>query len=395
MNKKFSFTIIIIICFFLTGCWNSREIDKLAIARGIGIDKNKNGYRITMQILNSSKLKAKQKSQEASVITFREDGQDIFESIRRMTRISPRRVYLAHIGVVIIGEELAREGISQILDFLARDHEFRTDYYILIAKNTTAEEVLNVLTPLEEIPANKIYSALETSEKAWAPSKGIRILSLINSIVADGKETVLSGVQILGNKEDGNNTKGLSKPNADTLLQITPFSVFKKDKLVGWLNENESKGLNYILGDVKNSVGFVSLGQDKRIGLEILSAKSEIKANFENNKPKIEIKIKVESNISEVQFNFDDSKKENIDKVAKLSVEKVKSFCEAVIQKAQEDFNSDIFGFGEVIRRANHKLWKNLKDNWQEEFKNLSVEVDVDCHIIHSGTLNKSYFVKE
>lgn len=395
MKKIFLFTVIIMIGVFSIGCWNAREIDELAIVTGMGIDKNKNGYKVTMQVLNTSKMKSRGTSQEAGVITFTEAGQGLFESIRKMTKLSPKKIYLAHIRVVIIGEELAREGISQFLDFLSRDHEFRTDYYILVAKDATAEEVLNVLTPLEQIPSNKIHSALETSEKAWAPSKGITILPLINAIVADGKDPVLSGIQILGNKEEDNKTEDLSKPNVDTLLQITPFAVFKKDKFVGWLNENESKGLNYILDNVKNTVGTLSLGKDKEIGLEVLSAKSNIKANFENGKPNIEVKIKVKANISEVEFDFDETKKENIDKVAKLSEEKIKSFCEDVIKKAQKEFNSDIFGFGEVIRRANHKLWSDLKDDWDGEFKHLPVEIDVDYHIIYSGTVSKSYFAKE
>ena len=67
--------------------------------------------------------------------------------------------------MLVIGEDLAKEGIGESLDLLSRDWELRSDFYVVIAKDMTAEEILNVTTTIESIPANKMFNTLKTSEK--------------------------------------------------------------------------------------------------------------------------------------------------------------------------------------------------------------------------------------
>ena len=61
------------------------------------------------------------------------------------------------------------------------------------------------------------------------------------------------------------------------------------------------------------------------------------------------------------------------------------------IKKVQEDYQSDIFGFGEVIHRANPKAWKQLESNWDQEFSTLEVSVKVDAKIRRVGTIIESF----
>jgi spore germination protein KC len=98
----------------------------------------------------------------------------------------------------VISEELAREGITPILDGISRNHEMRTDFYIVIARGTTAENVLKILTPIEKIPSNKMFTTLEMSEKVWAPTVKVRLDALISDLQTEGKDPVLTGIQIKG-----------------------------------------------------------------------------------------------------------------------------------------------------------------------------------------------------
>lgn len=102
---------------------------------------------------------------------------DTFEKLLEalVTTAAPRKIYLSHMRMVVIGEEVAKDGIGEILAFLSRDHSMRSDFYLVVTRETKAEEALKVPTSIEIIPANKLYSSLEMSEQTWAPTHAVTI----------------------------------------------------------------------------------------------------------------------------------------------------------------------------------------------------------------------------
>ncbi|WMT41390.1 hypothetical protein RE628_02140 [Paenibacillus sp. D2_2] len=40
----------------LTGCWNRRELNELAIAVGLGLDKDGDKYQVSIQVVNPSEV---------------------------------------------------------------------------------------------------------------------------------------------------------------------------------------------------------------------------------------------------------------------------------------------------------------------------------------------------
>jgi len=388
MYKK----LLIIICMLLltTGCWSKKDLNELAIVTAIGIDKTKDGYSVSIQVLNPSELAGNTSSGRTEVVRFVKSGETVFEALRKLSTDTPRSIYLAHLREVVFGEELAREGIGKALDFISRDHEMRTDFYITVAKGSTAADILNIQTAIEKVPANKLFNALENSESVWAAAKTVKLDELINSIVSKGKEPVLTGIYHYGDAEVGGSIENVHNVSPDTGLRIDYLAVFKKDKLIGWLNMNESKGFNYITDNIKNTVVTIEQ-EDGKITIETLRSKTKVKGKMEKGKPVIDISITPEGNIADVESSIDLSKPENIDKLEKGYSDNIKEKVQTSIQKVQEDFQSDIFGFGEVIHRADPKAWKGLKDNWDEHFTNLNVNVHVKADIRRLGTITDSF----
>ncbi|KNY25965.1 hypothetical protein [Pseudobacteroides cellulosolvens] len=195
--KKLLLVLIILANMFLGGCL-SEELTDIGIAVSVGIDKSEEGYLVTYQVMNPKAISAKAPN-EASIVLYTESGKDLFQIIRKITEHSPRKMYHSHVRTVIFGEEIAKEGIKDMLDFFVREHEYRTDFYFLIAKGTTAHNILKVITPLETetVSQMEVYNALETSEKVWSPTKTTKIFELVNKIISDGDNPVMTGVEIL------------------------------------------------------------------------------------------------------------------------------------------------------------------------------------------------------
>jgi len=380
--------------FFLTGCYSGREMNDLAFTLCTGIDKSKNGYIVTHQILNASAIATNNpRFNESPVLVLSSSGEDLFETYRNHTTNLSRKIYNSHLKVLILGEDVAKDGIQKILDFYIRDHEFRTDYYIVIAKGSSAADIMKQLTYIDDIPAIKMYNSLNRAEQNWAPVKSVKITELVNTIIADGKNPVLPVIRLVRNSIEAENIDALKWTTGKDYTAYEGLSVFNKDRLVGWLDEKQSKAYNYITGNIKNTVGHLTLDKDIKITFET-KAQSKIKATMVNDKPVIDVNIEINQNIAAVEGYFDTSKKENIDLLNEKTRDKLKFICEETITEAKK-MESDIFGFGEAIHRKYPKKWKELKDDWDKHFKDLKVNINIKVVTDRTGLSSIPYFMKK
>lgn len=393
MRKKMSLLIIIIFFInFLGGCWSNTELTQMSVASAIGVDKKGEEYIVTAQLINPDEIAGAMSGTQLSVYTYRTTGKTVFEALRKFTLEVPRKIYLGHIRLLLLGEELAREdGIAETLDFFSREHQVRSDFYILIAKNSMATEVLNILTPIEKIPADKLYNSLDTAEKEWGGVHGIYLDELISQLVSEGKEAALTGIFIKGDLKTGDNIENLRQSGISANVQLDSMAVFQGDRLIGWLNETENKGYNAVIGNIKSSILVLPFKEDDDLTIEIIKTKSNIKAKEKEGKPKIEIRFKLEGNIGEITSAVDLENPELFTQIEKRAEEEYTKLINASIKKAQKEFHSDIFGFGEVIHRENPQLWNSIKKNWKTNFENLEIEVYVDANIKRAGTMKRSF----
>lgn len=389
--KQKALIIVVIFLLVTTGCWNRRELNTLAIAVGMGIDKEGDEYVVSFQVVNPGEVASNMVGGKAlSTVMFKEKGDTLFEAIRRVTTLSPRKIYVAHLRMVIIGEKVAEEGIGEVLDLLSRGHETRTDFYLAVASNAKAEEVLKVVLPLEKIPSNKLFSSLEVSEQTWAPTIAVTLDEMIASLIQEGKNPVLTGVKVLGKQEEGEERTNLGRIDPDTRLQYEGIAVFKKDRLVGWMNETESKGYIDIIDKLESTIVEVPCSDKGKIGIEILRAKSDMKGNVEKDEAKMEVTIKAVGTVGEVQCtNLDLMKPGALKELEKQAEQVLKENSEAAVKRAKE-LQTDIFGFGQAINRKDPDYWKKVKKEWNEIFVDLPVGIDVTVEIEGIGTVKNS-----
>jgi spore germination protein KC len=380
----------------LVGCWDRRELNDLAIAVGIGLDRSDNGIEVTTQIVNPSEVASKKAGTGYStpVTSFSATELTTFEALRKLTTIAPRRIFPSHLRVLVIGESLARQGLMNVLDGISRDRDFRSDFYLIIAKGTSARKVLEILTPIEQIPANKMFVTLDMSQKFWAPTVKMQLDQFMSDLADPAKDTVLTGIEIAGNQEMGKTIRNLSKAEPIALLKYTGVALFNDDKLTDWLNEDESKGYNFIMGNVKNTAGHLTCPGGGNLAVEGTRTKSKIKGKVVEGKPEISIQFSIEQNIGEVQCKIDLTKSENINLIEELAKEKLTKVMEAAVHKAQDN-KADIFGFGEAIEDANPKYWLKIRKDWDKYFADLKVTFNVDVQIRRLGTTNNSIVIRK
>jgi spore germination protein KC len=390
MKKTIAFIwVMIFSTMILAGCWSKKELNELAIVAALGIDKTEDGYLVSAQVINPSEIAGKSRSGRPETVTFRKSGKTITDALKKISMDSPRKGYMAHLREVVFGEKMAREGIKDALDILARQPEMRSDFFLTVAKGSTAYDILNVTTALERVPANKLFTALEQSEKAWAPTKTVTLDELINSAVSKGKEPVLMGVYVYGDPESGSHFTNIQDISPSSGLRIDSIGVFKKDKLLGWLNEEESIGFNYITDNVTSTEETVNCAGGE-LAISTIRSKTKVYGKIQGGAPRIEIHVHSEGNVGEAACDIDLTKPESIKELEKKYKKEIKKRMEASIKTVQKEYKSDIFGFGDVIHRAEPKAWKGLEPNWDQEFSNLNVTFHVTAKIRRLGSITKS-----
>lgn len=393
VRKKITFILFLLsITLLLTGCWSKRELNELAIGVALGIDRVDDQFEVTVQIVDPSELSIKQSSSRTSVVTYTTRGKTIFEAIRKMTLISSRAIYLSHLQIMVIGEGMATDGIKPTLDLLARDHEVRNNFYIVVSSKSTAREVLNILTPLEKIPANKLFSSLEVSQKKLGVTSKMRLDQLINHLSSDFKSAALSTVEIIGDQKIGNEQTNMEIVNTPALLQYSGLSIFKEDKLVGILNEEESKSYNYLRDEIESTIESVSCPKnDGNIATEVINSKTEIKVKSINDIPEFDVNINVEQNIGEVECQIDLTDSNTIKQFHEKESKQIEKRIKSLIEKLQNKYQVDVVGFGEKIYRSHPKEWKKIKGQWEEElFPKAKINVKVKIKTKGLGTLRNS-----
>ncbi|WP_158301997.1 Ger(x)C family spore germination protein [Paenibacillus mesophilus] len=390
-KRSYVWGLVILVAAALTGCWDRRELNDLALTVGMGLDKKGNHIQVTAQIVNPGEVASKKGSaiQRSPITSFKATDTTVTEAIRKLSVVAPRQIFPSHLRVLIIGEELARQGISKVMDGISRNHEFRSDFFLIVAKGTSAEDVLGIVTQIEQIPANKMFKMLQTSERLWAPTVSMQLDKFISDLSNPTKDTVLTGIKIVGDKEIGPTIQNVGDSEPDAILEYSGVALFKRDKLVDWLNEEESKGYNYIMGKVKSTAGHVACPQGGSVAVNVIRTETKVIGKVVKDKPKIFVNLYVEQDVGEVQCNIELTKAENLRKLEELGEKKLTEIMESAIKKAKKN-KADIFGFGDAIEDTDPKSWLKLKQDWDTHFSNLDVTVKVDVQNRRLGTTNNS-----
>ncbi|WP_405155153.1 Ger(x)C family spore germination protein [Paenibacillus sp. FSL K6-0108] len=377
----------------LTGCWDRQELNELGIMLGLGVDKDGEMIKVTAQVVVPNEVSSKSGGGKGTPVTqYQASAPTLFEAIQKLTQSSPRRIFMAHIRVMVIGEEYARKvGIYDVTEALMREPTVRPDYYVMVARNTTAAKVLDVLTPLENLPAEKLFNSLDVSSKIWSPTTTVTGDQLMEYMITPGIQPVITGVEIVGPQEKSGSKDNISTIHSPASLNSTGLSVFKKDKLIGWLTEDESKGYNYIRNNVKSTIGHLPCRKGGNVTFKTLRSTTKRKAKVVAGQPVISIKIKNVSSIGAVECGIKIGSMDVLKELERDSEERLMDLMQESVKSVQRKFHVDIFGFGQEVYHADPKFFKKVEKDWDNYLENLDVHYDVNVQIKRVGTLDDSF----
>lgn len=376
--------ILIPLLFCLTGCYNYRELNDLAIVSGISIDKNEDEYIVNAEVINPKKQQDASSGKEPEFVVYTSKGTSMQEAFRKIIKESPKKLYGAQMDVLIIDEETAKKELKNILDFFSRDPEIRSEFYVLVGKST---DVLEITTPLDKISSKNILDSLESNNSYLGFSNLVTYHDLIDNYLNPNIELALPTVEVVGDDTNGDSIENIESTSADAASIITNIAVFKDNKFVGYLTEEESQAYNMVMNSAKTTLMKTNYKDNEFIISEILNSSADIKIDIK--KKKVTISIKGKATIAEANYsgNLEDAKE--ISKIQKDLNKTTEKFIKNSLKSTIQKYNSDIYGFRDMFYKQDPKAYKKLKNNWYKEtFPNLEIEVKSDITIFEKGKLN-------
>lgn len=376
MKKYVSVLLIILLT---SGCWNYQELNEFAIVTGMAVDYKDNQYQLSFLIANGNKNESEQT--KTSLLTG--TGSTIYDAFKDISLMSPKELYISHLSVVIISEEVAKKGIDNLIDYLLRDPQSHQNFYMLISKDNSAQNILSILSPLADYPSQNITSNVATSEKLQGKISDASFNLFITKYLERGFEPIMNSVTIIGNIGKGQTTESQEKPKQDAYTKLDTIALFKNDKFISWATKEESIGIDMILGEIETIYFNIPCHNEFAV---VVSNNYNVEHKLTKNK--ILIESNMEGSLIEVgcDINLEDEKE--IHKLEKSVEKEMKKYINKAIDVAKYH-KTDIFGFGNLTYKKYPNYFTNIED-WNEHFSNLNIDIKTSFKFTSKGTLEQS-----
>lgn len=166
----------------LCGCFDYNELNMQEQVNGAGIDSE--GDKVNVHVL----CVATSGEEDKQGAVYTASGGSFFEAVREISGQSDKKLYWGHARVLIIGEAAA-DSINEVLDTVLRAQDVYLDIAPVIAKQTTAQEIISSKPAGGRDVADSIFNmfANEDNSRHWKSQRVWEIL----------REREISGVYIL------------------------------------------------------------------------------------------------------------------------------------------------------------------------------------------------------
>lgn len=358
---------IILLSILFTGCSKREQLDERMIIQGVGIDRIDGIFNITIQQFSASG--SSEKEAEAQVVKAK--GTSVMEAFLDLSLQTGKDPMYSQNFLIVIGEDTAYNGVNDILDFFIRYYESRPTVRIIIAKGK-AEEVLS-LKQNDKLVLAKEIDAIASSEILNSKVMLSNLFQFVSSLKNITAEPNASAVSVID--DDG-----------EKVLTADGTAIFNGDKLVGFMDLETTKGALLINNRIKNGTEVIDVDSVGRVTFSLEESKAKVKFGVSDGEPVYNIKIKVNTNIYDIEGDvLGRLPSEAFDIMQKSLEDRIKALAYQAIYKSVYEYGSDVFGFGRIALRSDKKYFKSIENNWVQEMKDSKYNVNVKVKICNTG----------
>ncbi len=398
---------LLLVMFLSTGCLGSREINDMAIISGAGFDRDpRTGqYQVSAEIVNKNASLSEGGSETEKI---QASGLTVADAIQNCSFTDSRKAYWSHAKVFIISQDLAREqGIGSLLDYVIRNYKARLSIDLLVSDLPDAGSVLDLSTASTNIKAFDLEEMLKTDLES-AGAAPLKVYQAIDQLNTDGVEMTIPMVrersvahaddQNPSNEAQGSGTSSEGSDSAsaaaggtsgaagsdssasshDQMAEIAGTAAFRGDKMVGTLSPDETVPLLFLQDRLERA--HLAL-PEKMLSIDINNSRTKVIPHLSHGELSIEVEITAGASVSQMKGGSLDTKAQREKAAAQIEAA-IDEDCLNLITRVQKEIQSDLFGFGKVIRKQSPERWKEVREDWNTQgFPKLNVTVSTKIYL--------------
>lgn len=396
--KKFVF-IISMLSLVLTSCGYATEIDDSEYLIAIGIDKgSKYHERITFVFATPTEGDSEAANDDKTDIIILEAA-TFYSALRQINSIKSKIIDLTHTKMITVSEEIAREGVKDLVYGFVNSRDFRPNTLMCISE-CTAEEYLSSVRPSSEITIEKYFDLLMDK----LVSNSVNETYLYHLYFNMQNDNIGSLVYLVNKNENTlpernnseipftddfsfNKTAGELVRSAKNETEVIGTAVFYGDKMVGKFGSLESDMAKLINNEFPTEYySFLYPGTNDYVTLRLVQrSKPQKKVFIQGDNVTLSLKIPLRASYVDVGRGISGVSDLNRFEAYLDSVFEKK--CAELIIGSREKYGCDFFGFEKSAKCQFITIPSWEKFNWREKYKNAPLNVKFDIKITDSEEL--------
>lgn len=364
------------------GCWDYRDLERRSSIMGMGVDKtSENGeavYRVTVEIPRPSGAGPSGGMAQGGggdggggsmppKVVVSGEGSTFGAALISLSSRIERLPLWEHLLSVVVSESAAREGLSPMIDALARSTMLNSRARLFITENR-AEDVIAFL-PLMHPLTSQFLRGLEEQFAEFPRFHRPQDVHSLDRLLEETNAALLPRVVLT----EGN-------------IVAEGAAVIHHGRLAGWLDPIATEGTNWWLGQVKSAIVEFPCPQGRSaepVTARARAARSAVTARLQDGLPAFKGTFDVQGRLLDVAHcSLNPENPQDRRRLEASAARTLEQMIRAGVKQAQA-MNIDFLHLGLHVRRHMPDVWRAL--DWEAVFPQVDVEVTVSFAIDDAG----------
>lgn len=343
----------------LTGCSGlpyPREMGDMALLRTMGVDLGEEGLSVTVS--TGPRAKGLQGEGEAALVLSAQ-GESLSDAALTLQSLSDSYVFFGYVDQLLLGEELARAGVTQVLDYFARDVELGLGAQLWVVRDASAQQAVEA-----------------------GGDQGVE--GRLSTLRLDGEMGIAALARTAGEVytdllEQGSAYLPALRPGTEeqAVLLEAGYAVLKGDTLAGFLDGDGARGLELLVGRPSSDIIPVEL-EGETVYVRITGGDTTCRLETEGGQVTgLTVACRVTAQLAEYRTQPNRNQLQTVEE--ELTRVETARLTRALTQLRA--WGADCAGLGVRSALSAPEAWRQVKEDWEDWFArlapNLEVQVDI------------------
>ena len=359
----------------LSGCVPHTELDKLAIAEMVGIDRDADGCTVTLQYFNTdaSGGVTAVDSSSPNAVTAKGRGKTVEAALEAVSYTSGKEVMLGAAEMIVFGSGAA-DRLHDRLSFAASHYTGNPRCYVTFTDGNAAD-ILNVKFTEGNASVDKLEGMMKNAE-ALGLCRTLRLYEAME-MLSEPTESLVMPMMTLYEANSDYTENGKS-------ITFTGGALCTGGRFADKLTVSEMSGVHLLTTRGGTCEMTFAIGsEDARVMLYGISAK----VTPGLSEGTLTLRFDLSADCKYVGTSLTDPYRSR-DKLRELCEQEMTARATSALSKALTTYGADIFGLSYKIRAHSPALWQQIEGEYRDKLKAADIEVQTRVSIERFGTVH-------